>query len=152
MITIAPMGPEHIDEVYAIELSSFAIPWTKAEFYKELYENRYAVYLVALDSSETPEVLGYAGMWHVVNEGHITNVAVREDARRRGVGGSLIKALIGEGISRGMIGLTLEVRVGNTRAQCLYTKYGFVPEGLRRNYYSDTREDAVIMWKYLGRE
>ena len=147
MVRIERMRREHVDAVYEIELTSFAIPWTKGEFYKELEENKNSVYFVATDGCD---VVGYAGMWHIVNEGHITNVAVRENARRRGVGGLLLGALIREAEKREMIGLTLEVRMGNEKAQRLYTKYGFKPEGLRRNYYSDTREDAIIMWKYLG--
>lgn len=160
MIKISRMQPCHIDSVYQIELSSFAIPWTKGEFYRELEENKHAIYFVAIncindthdlnDDYNNQDILGYAGMWHVINEGHITNVAVREDVRKQGVGALLVNALIAEGKKLHMIGLTLEVRISNLKAQRLYTRYGFKPEGIRKNYYSDTREDAIIMWNYFG--
>jgi ribosomal-protein-alanine N-acetyltransferase len=86
-------------------------------------------------------------MWRVFDEAHITNVAVASASRRRGVGSLLISSLIKAAREMDMVGLTLEVRVGNERAQKLYTKFGFKPEGLRTNYYSDTKEDAIIMWK-----
>ena len=88
-------------------------------------------------------------MWHVVNEGHIINVAVKEEKRRKGVGALLIKKLIEIALEKEMIGLTLEVRISNTAGQRLYHKFGFKAEGIRRKYYADTGEDAIIMWKYL---
>jgi ribosomal-protein-alanine N-acetyltransferase len=88
-------------------------------------------------------------MWRVVNEGHITNIAVAAKERRRGVGTLLLLNLTAKAREMNMFGLTLEVRIGNEQAQRLYTKFGFKPEGLRKNYYSDTKEDAVIMWKYF---
>ncbi|MDR1209737.1 MAG: ribosomal protein S18-alanine N-acetyltransferase [Clostridiales bacterium] len=146
ILKIIPMRRDHVDAVYAIELGSFSIPWTKGEFYREL-GSEHAVYLAA---SLGGEIVGYAGMWHIVNEGHITNVAVREDCRGQGVGGALVAGLLREAAKLGMIGVTLEVRAGNARAQALYSKFGFRPEGIRKNYYSDVREDAIIMWKYLS--
>jgi ribosomal-protein-alanine N-acetyltransferase len=88
-------------------------------------------------------------MWHVVNEGHILNIAVAERYRRRGIGSLLMDSLIETARNLEMIAMTLEVRVGNAPAMGLYHKYGFKVEGLRKNYYADTKEDAVIMWKYL---
>ena len=126
------MREEHIDGVLAVEEATFSIPWTRADFEREVRENAMAIYYTALLDGK---IVGYAGMWHVVTEGHITNVAVLEEVRGRGIGA--------------MIGLTLEVRIGNAPAQGLYHKYGFRAEGLRKNYYPDTHEDAVIMWKYL---
>lgn len=144
-ITIRPMLEADIDAVYAIELESFTIPWTRSAFEKELNANEHAYYYVAEYGGE---IIGYAGMWHVVNEGHITNVAVRENRRGLGAGNALINALISLAKEFGMIGVTLEVRISNYAAQRLYTKNGFVPEGFRKNYYEDTKEDAIIMWKY----
>ena len=141
---VIPMEARHLPQVCEIELDSFSIPWSKQEFEREFRENKLAVYFVACDNGE---VIGYAGMWHVVNEGHITNIAVREDKRRMGVGDALARALIGEAERREMTGLTLEVRISNTRAQRLYAKHGFKVEGFRKNYYADTHEDAIIMWK-----
>jgi len=139
------MREEHIDQVYRIELDSFSIPWTRRDFENELKSNL-AIYIIAADNNE---VIGYAGMWHVVNEGHIVNVAVKGERRRRGVGALLIEKLIEIALEKEMIGLTLEVRMSNAAAQRLYFKFGFKAEGIRRRYYADTGEDAVIMWKYL---
>lgn len=146
MIELQPMTLAHLDAVFAVECESFTIPWTKNSFRKELTENQFGIYIVAIEDGD---VVGYAGMWHVVTEGHITNIAVSECARGKGVGDLLLKKLIAIAIEKEMIGITLEVNVNNRRAQRLYTKNGFVPEGIRKNYYSDTKEDAVIMWKYF---
>ena len=145
MIDIVYMRREHIDQVYQIELDSFSIPWLRSDFVTELKKDL-AIYIVALDNNE---VIGYAGMWHVVNEGHIVNVAVKHERRRQGVGSLLIEKFIQIALEREMIGLTLEVRMSNAAGQRLYHKYGFVAEGIRRGYYADTGDDAVIMWKYF---
>jgi len=145
-VEIAAMNADHLDEVFEIEKYCFVTPWTKESLLRELAENELAVYLVAL---EEKKVVGYAGMWHVVNEGHITNVAVHPERRRAGIGSTIVERLLGIAEARGMIGVTLEVRISNYAAQRLYTKFGFKPEGFRKNYYGDTHEDAVIMWKYF---
>ena len=149
MHQIIPMRACHLPQVCEIERDCFPIPWSRQEFEREIRENKLAVYFVACGGGE---VIGYAGMWHVVNEGHITNVAVRGDKRRQGVGDALVAALIDEARRREMIGLTLEVRISNTHAQRLYTKHGFKVEGFRKNYYADTHEDAIIMWNRIGPE
>ena len=146
MFEILPMKPSHIDEVLKLEENIFPIPWTKGDFEREMNENPMAVYFVAVSDGK---VVGYGGMWHVVTEGHITNIAVSFEHRRQGIGEALTQALIDEAFKREMIGLTLEVRITNEKAQRLYTKLGFKPEGIRKRYYSDTGEDAVIMWKYF---
>jgi len=139
------MSERHIDEVTRIEQDSFAIPWTRRDFEREL-ASRHAIYIVALEDNK---VIGYAGMWHVVNEGHIVNIAVKEEKCRMGVGTQLVRRLIDIAIEKEMIGLTLEVRMSNTAGQRLYHKFGFKAEGIRRRYYADTGEDAIIMWKYF---
>ena len=146
MLEIIPMMFEHLDAVYEIECKTFAIPWTRADFEYELRENKLAIYFVAKADGE---VVGYCGMWHVVNEGHITNIAVAESHQRQGIGDMLMTALETEACVRRMIGLTLEVRLGNHQALRLYNKHQFKIEGLRKNYYADTKEDAAIMWKYF---
>jgi ribosomal-protein-alanine N-acetyltransferase len=88
-------------------------------------------------------------MWHVVNEGHINNIAVDEPYRRLGVGSLLMDKLFELAHEKEMIGLTLEVRIGNRAAMGLYHKYGFKVDGIRKNYYADTKEDAAVMWKYF---
>lgn len=146
MIEIMPMTLLHLDAVYEIEYNTFAIPWAREDFEHELRGNKRALYFVAKNGDK---VIGYCGMWHVVNEGHITNIAVAEDHRRQGIGHMLLNALEAEARLHSMIGLTLEVRVGNEYAMRLYNKHGFKIEGLRKNYYADTKEDAAIMWKYF---
>lgn len=146
MFEILPMTAEHIDQVVKVEEDTFHIPWTKADFEKEINENKMAKYFVAIIDGK---VVGYAGLWHVVNEGHVTNVAVLEEYRRLGIGAAFMDKFIELARELEMIGITLEVRISNMAAQKLYTKYGFKPEGFRKKYYQDTGEDAVIMWKYF---
>ncbi len=146
MIEIMPMTSDDIDGVLKVEESCFAIAWTRADFEREMNENKLAIYFVAKDGEK---IVGYAGMWHVVTEGQITNVAVLDEYRGQKVGSLLMEALIKTAEEREMIGITLEVKISNYPAQKLYTKYGFKPEGFRKNYYKDTNEDAVVMWKYF---
>lgn len=146
MLEILPMTKEHIEAVLHIEESCFAIPWTKAAFEREMTQNQFAIYRIAVLDEK---IIGYAGMWHIVTEGHITNVAVLPEYRRQGIGNALIEEMIAIAEQKEMIGITLEVRISNIAAQKLYTKYGFRPEGFRKNYYEDTKEDAIIMWKYF---
>ncbi|WP_302381720.1 ribosomal protein S18-alanine N-acetyltransferase [Anaerotignum lactatifermentans] len=145
MFEIIPMTVEHIDGVLAVEEATFSIPWTRKDFEREMTENNLAIYYVAVADGK---IVGYAGMWHVITEGHITNVAVLEDYRKQGVGDALMAQLEQVAMEKEMIGITLEVRISNAPAQYLYHKHGYRAEGLRKNYYPDTHEDAVIMWKY----
>ncbi|MGE5554030.1 MAG: ribosomal protein S18-alanine N-acetyltransferase [Betaproteobacteria bacterium] len=135
-----------VEEVLAIEQASFPTPWSRLAFLSELLENERAVYLVA---REEGKVIGYAGMWRILDEGHITNLAVHPDARRRGVGRRLLDALCNLAVARGLRRLTLEVRVSNVAAQHLYESFGFLPAGVRPGYYQDNNEDALIMWRDL---
>jgi len=149
MYEIAEMTLEHLDEVYIIEEDSFSIPWSKKELEKEITDNNLAIYIVIIEKDKN-EVLGYAGLWHIVNEGHITNIAVKKEYRSKGLGTLLVDGLIRICMEKEMMGMSLEVRQGNTIAQKLYIKHGFKPEGFRKNYYPDTNEDAIIMWKYFN--
>lgn len=142
-VVIAPMRLGDLDGVLAVEARSFPTPWSRQAFVQELTENTHAHYLVARAGEQ---VLGYAGMWVILDEAHVTNVAVHPDWRGQGLGGRLMRALMALAVARGATRMTLEVRVSNRVAQALYTRLGFKPGGLRRGYYTDTREDAVIMW------
>ncbi len=144
---VIPMEISHIDEVYEIEKQCFSVPWSKDALEKEVLENNLALYFSAVD--ENSKVIGYAGMWHIINEGHITNIAVDPELRRCGIGQLLLDKIISIAYEKEMIGITLECRMNNEAAQRLYTKNGFKPEGIRKNYYTDTHEDAIIMWKTL---
>ena len=149
MIEIVPMTEEHLDDVVGLEEAPVYNPWRSSEFEREVKENKMAIYYVAVEAGR---VIGYAGMWHVVMEGHITNVGVLQEARRKGVGSMLMEKIIEVAVEKKMEGITLEVRMGNAPAQALYHKFGFKAEGIRKNYYADTKEDAIIMWKYFSEE
>lgn len=142
---ISPMRVEDLEEVLEIEDLSFPTPWSRNSFLYELLENERALYLVA--KSPLGNVIGYVGIWVIFDEGHITNLAVHPDYRRQGVGKALMLALIEAVRKRDVRHLTLEVRRTNLAAQDLYQKLGFVHMGVRRKYYLDNNEDALIMWK-----
>lgn len=138
----------HIEQLEALEQACFSVPWTKEQLERQLPDESH-VFLVAVEGEE---VLGYVGMTHVLDEGYISNVAVAPEARRKGIGDSLIYELLKRAEGRGLSFVTLEVRSGNTLAVSLYEKHGFVKVGLRKKYYSCPVEDAILMTKYLNEE
>lgn len=140
------MLPEHLGQVLEIEQRSFPIPWSYTAFLFELTENDFASYMVALLEGE---VVGYAGMWIVLDEAHITNVAIHPEHRGRGVGREVMLELLARAAVLGAAKITLEVRVSNQVARKLYESLGFVYKGLRKKYYADNNEDALIMWLEL---
>jgi [ribosomal protein S18]-alanine N-acetyltransferase len=142
---IEAMQIEDLEEVLEIEAASFPTPWSRNSFLYELMENQRAIYLVA--KNEFDKVIGYIGMWVVVDEGHITNLAAHPLHRRKGVARALLDQLVIIARKNGIKNLTLEVRRSNLSAQDLYQKIGFVHMGVRRKYYLDNKEDALIMWK-----
>lgn len=139
-----PMAERHVEDVHAIEVVSNGAPWSEASFRREI-GNPQARYFVALHGDA---VLGYAGFWCLVDEAHVTNVAVKPDMRGKGIGRGLMARLLEEAKALGMRCATLEVRAGNKQAIRLYESLGFEHSGVRKNYYPDNREDAVIMWRY----
>lgn len=144
-ITIRPMTNNDVDSIYRIEEDCFVDPWSKESIRREL-KNNLARYLVAqLDD----KIVGYVGVWFVVDEGHITNVAVHSDYRGQKIGDKLVKEMVELCQENNIVAMTLEVRVSNTVAQNLYRKYGFKVGGIRKEYYSDNKEDAIIMWNQL---
>ncbi len=143
-LQIGLMNQSDLDSVMDIEQASFPSPWSRNAFLSEISENRRACYLVA---RENGRVAGYVGIWIVLDEGHITNLAVHPECRRRGIGEKLMRTIMSYARSRGARRITLEVRVSNAAAQRLYEKLGFVSVGIRPGYYHDNGEDAVIMWK-----
>jgi ribosomal-protein-alanine N-acetyltransferase len=142
-LTIKPMHVEDIGSVLEIEQMSFPTPWPRDAYLHELKDNRLACYLVA---REFNRIIGYAGMWVILDEAHVTTIAVDPVHRRRRIGERLLVALIDEAMRRGARWVTLEVRKSNLGAQSLYRKYGFKDIGIRKGYYSDNREDAIVMW------
>ena len=135
------MTAADVDAVCAIEEATFARPWSRASIENEL-TNSCARYVVLRRSGET---VGYAGMWLVIDEAHVTNVAIRKDLRGQGLGEKLMRALIQLAADSCMIWMTLEVRRSNAAAQGLYRKLGFVDVGWRKRYYEDNGEDALLM-------
>lgn len=132
---------EDIEAIYNIELESFSVPWSLESITKEL-ENEVAYYVVA---EEDGQVLGYAGLWDVVGEGQITNIAVRPSGRRKGIGKKLVEGLMAYGKEEGLEVLILEVRASNEAAIRLYSQAGFKDIGKRKNYYTKPTEDAILM-------
>ncbi len=146
MLKTRKMTVEDIDRVFEIESQSFKTPWSKESFYTEVKENTLATYLV-LTLDET--VIGFGGMWLIMDEIHITNVAVAPEHRGQGYSKTLITDMIRYAKEKGFQHMTLEVRVSNAVAIALYEKFGFEGAGIRPKYYVDTGEDALVMWKAL---
>jgi len=145
-LIISFMNVDDIDSVMEVEENSFTLPWPRQAFVNELRNNKFAHYLAARVDGR---VIAYGGMWFILDEAHITNIAVHPDFREKGIGTSLLKRMIGYGISKGIEKFTLEVRASNQKAINLYRKEGFTECGVRKRYYSDTNEDALIMWLKL---
>lgn len=144
--TVVDARPELLDGVEAIERQCFSLPWTKKQLEGQLKNSQHE-FLAAV--SEDGTVLGYVGMTYVLDEGYISNVAVAEPFRRLGIGDRLIDALLSRAEGLALAFVSLEVRESNTPAKELYAKHGFVPVGLRKNYYEKPRENALLMTKFL---
>ena len=143
-IYIEKMSVDDIEQVIQIEEEAYGDHhWSKSAFYDEM-SNNLAKYYVAKTSSG--ELVGYAGTWHIIDEGHITTIAVKNDYKRNHIGEAIIIKILEDCYKEGIKYLTLEVRVSNTPAIGLYTKYGFNSLGTRKGYYQNNNEDALIMW------
>ncbi|MEO0107560.1 MAG: ribosomal protein S18-alanine N-acetyltransferase [candidate division WOR-3 bacterium] len=143
--SLEPMTLEDLDEVVRIENSVFSSPWSRRSFVAELGKE----YSRPLVARQEGRVVGYAVLWLIDDKGHLANLAVDEEVRRRGIGSFLLEAVLAHAYAAGCGSIWLEVRASNTSAQSLYRKYGFTLVGVRRNYYSD-HEDALVMCKVLG--
>ena len=143
-VRFVPMNGDHLDEVAELERVCFSTPWSRNMLSEEL-ENDCSAMLVALDGQDY--VVGYAGVQVILDEGYITNVAVRPEYRRRGVAGKLLRVFLDFAKAHQLAFLTLEVRASNAPAMALYEGLGFRDVGRRKNYYEHPREDAVIMTK-----
>ena len=141
-LNIAPMAREDLERVVAIERQCFPTAWRRDAYERELL-NVSARYMVARVGDR---IVGYAGMWAIADEAHITTLAVEPRCRRRGIGERLLSALLEATEDMGATRVTLEVRESNTAARVLYEKYGFQVVAYMRAYYPDTGEDAVVMW------
>lgn len=143
-IRIIPMTPAHLAQVMVIEKASFTVPWSEITYFREISENPYANYIVAMAEAE---VAGYAGRWLILDESHITNIAVAPGWRRKGVARKLMEHMLRASLRQGANRMTLEVRRSNLGAQKLYEEFDFSSAGFRPGYYTDNNEDALIMWQ-----
>ncbi len=141
-----PMTVSDIPQVQLVERRCFTTPWSRNIFLSEITGNDNAFYVVA---EKGGRVIGYAGIWIILDEGHITNIAVHPDFQRQGIGEALMEEITIYALAKGVTRMTLEVRLSNHGAQALYTKLGFEPSGVRKQYYQDDQEDALIMWREL---
>ncbi|WP_090843361.1 ribosomal protein S18-alanine N-acetyltransferase [Alkalicoccus daliensis] len=135
-----------IEGVLEVEALSFSTPWTKEAFYQEITKNQFAYYFIAQLGGK---IVGYCGLWVVVENANITNIAVHPEYRKQGIGEGLMKGAVDMAKMLGAEKLSLEVRVSNEGAQHLYKKFGFQPGGIRKRYYTDNQEDALVMWVNL---
>ena len=145
---IRPVREADVAQIHAIEELCFAIPWSQESILHDIKDNPVSRWLV-LDDGEG-RVLAYAGLWLVIDEAHVLNVAVHPDAQRQGNGRRILTALIELAWENGIGLMTLEVRRSNLPAQALYHACGFLDVGYRKRYYEDNREDALIMYLELS--
>ena len=141
-VRIVPMNADHLDEVAELERICFSTPWSRNMLAEEL-DNMLSAFLVALDDAD--RVVGYAGVQVILDEGYITNIAVRPECRRQGVAAKLLQVFLDFAKANKLSFLTLEVRASNYDAIALYGSRGFRSMGRRKNYYEHPREDAIIM-------
>ncbi len=142
-LDIAKMRVEDIPDVLRVEALCFSTPWPRNAFQNELTENKLAHYFVGRVNDE---VVAYGGLWVILEDAHITTVAVHPSYQRQQYGERILVCLLDEAVERGACWVTLEVRESNTGAQNLYKKYGFTVVNTRRGYYSDNDENALVMW------
>lgn len=142
-LEIAPMAIDDIPDVLAIETLSFQSAWPPNAFTTELRDNKLAHYFVGrLDG----KIVAYGGIWVILEDSHVTTIAVHPDVRGQRLGEEILVFLLDEAIERDASWITLEVRETNDVAQKLYRKYGFTVVSTRRGYYSDNNESALVMW------
>ena len=144
-VHVTPMRRRHLRSVLRIEGQVYPTPWTHGLFVSELALRSSRVYVIARVGRE---VIGYAGLMMSLTDGHVTTIAVDPEWQREAVGTRLLVTLAQEAIARGATALTLEVRLSHQGAQRLYQRFGFKAVGVRKGYYADTGEDALIMWAY----
>ncbi|MBI4778339.1 ribosomal protein S18-alanine N-acetyltransferase [Candidatus Desantisbacteria bacterium] len=140
--TFSTMTMDDVPQVAALEKMCFSIPWSEKLFVNEI-ENNNSYFLTATIMNK---LIGYAGFWLIIDEAHIVNLAVHPEFRRQGIGEMLLKNILDLAKQKGALKATLEVRETNTPANLLYERLGFVCVALRKGYYADTKEHAMVMW------
>ncbi|ADH98087.1 ribosomal protein S18-alanine N-acetyltransferase [Salisediminibacterium selenitireducens] len=146
-VRIRFMDVTDLDGVLELENRTFSTPWSRDAFYNEIVKNQFAYYTVA--ESAEGAIVGYCGLWVIIDDAHITNIAVDPEWRREGIGERMMSEAMAFAKKRGAERLSLEVRVSNTAAQAMYRKYGLQDGGIRKQYYTDNQEDALVMWVRL---
>jgi len=144
-VQIVEMRRRHLRGVLRIEQQVYPRPWTHGLFSSELALRSTRAYFVAKVGRE---IVGYGGVMMSLTDGHVTTIAVDPRWHRRGIGTRLLLVLARAAIERGATALTLEVRLSNKAAQAMYRRFAFTPVGVRKGYYADTGEDALVMWAY----
>lgn len=143
-LTFEKLSEKHLPSILEIEKTTNPSPWSEESFRNE-FNNIQSIFYVA---SLGTEIVGFGGVWKVIDEAHVTTVAVKEDHRRKGYGWELMVRLLEEAKEQGMTCSTLEVRAGNEGAIKMYEKLGYVGVSTRKRYYPNNREDALVMWLY----
>lgn len=144
--TIEPLHtPADIDGILAVEAASFTNPWTREMYLAELQQDGTAFFLLARTTDR--HVVGFCSFWRVLDEVHINNLAVLPTYRRRGIARALLDRMLADAAGWGAVRALLEVRRSNTEAQRLYEAMGFTVAGVRRGYYSQPVEDALVLWR-----
>ncbi len=144
-VTVRGMTPDDVPAVMVIERLSLQTPWSERSFHFELTENPASCLLLAEREGDVPQIVGYIGFWMLIDEAHISTIAVHPDCRRQGIGGMLVREAIRQAMARGAELATLEVRQSNQGAISLYQKHDFEFVGRRVQYYRDNKEDAILM-------
>ena len=144
-VHVSPMKRRHVRSVLRIEQQVYPRPWSAPLFHSELALRSTRAYFVARVGRD---VVGYAGLMMTLDDGHVTTIAVDPKWHRHKIGTRLLAVLAREAIERKAVSLTLEVRMSNASAQELYRRFGFTPVGVRKNYYQEVNEDALVMWAH----
>lgn len=142
-VRILAMRRRHIRSVLRIENRVYPVPWSTSLFMSELALRSTRAYYVAFVGRQ---LVAYGGLMMTLDDGHVTTIAVDPAWHRHKLGSRMLLALVREALRRGATSLTLEVRLSNKAAQALYRRFGFRPVGVRKNYYAETKEDALVMW------
>ena len=142
-LTTREIKEEDIEDILEIEEEAFTTPWSEEAFKSEIKNNLAHYLVVEIDG----RIVGYGGVWLIIDEAHITNIAVLQEYKGKGIGNKILMGLIKYSTKLGIKNMTLEVRESNFVARRFYEKHGFVSYGIRPKYYIDDNEDAIIMWR-----
>jgi len=142
-LVIERMTPSDIPVVQSIEREIFTTPWPKSAYYRELASDKISYYIVLRRDNE---IIGYAGMWRMYDEAHVTTIGVKASEQGKGYGRVLFATLVQAAYDSGVKWISLEVRTSNDRAIKMYEEFGLKVVGRRKGYYSDNNEDAIVMW------